>query len=89
MRTESVASEVRWILRRRVPSGLDAERFDDALRLGSPGLGLDSVAVVEVLLACERRFGVKLPIALLEEGPLTVGRLVQRIEESVSDSSTP
>lgn len=53
------------------------------LPLGAEGLGLDSIALVEVLLACEKAFGVELAAELLAISPLTVGVLMQRIEALV------
>lgn len=45
--------------------------------LGAEGLGLDSIAIAEVLLGFEERFGI--PAAELLEGePVTFGRLVRR-----------
>lgn len=43
--------------------------------LGPGGYGLDSISLVELLLVCEAHFGVPFPFTLLEEGPITVGRL--------------
>jgi acyl carrier protein len=52
----------------------------DTLPLGSNGLGLDSVAIVEVLLECEERFGVVIAAELLGQAePLTVGAIVDAI----------
>lgn len=51
-----------------------AELGDDT-DLGSEGLGLDSVEIVEVLLGCEERYGGSVG-ALLEGAPITFGRLV-------------
>ncbi|HEX7679335.1 MAG TPA: phosphopantetheine-binding protein [Thermoanaerobaculia bacterium] len=48
-------------------------------RLGGGGLGLDSIALVEVLLQCEDRFGVEIAAQVLSQSPLTVGLLVQHI----------
>jgi acyl carrier protein len=48
----------------------------DAL-LGAEGLGLDSVAIAEVVLDCETRFGVELTDLL--NAPLTVGVLTEAI----------
>jgi acyl carrier protein len=74
----SIQDAVRELLRSRAPhrhlSDLPADLPDD-LRLGPGGLGLDSIAVVELLLDCERRFGIS-PMGLLDGAPLTVGRLV-------------
>jgi acyl carrier protein len=51
--------------------------------LGSGGLGLDSIALVEVLLECEDRFGVDVAAESLAQSPLTVGLLLERIRALV------
>lgn len=53
--------------------------FDDGTPLGSGGLGLDSIALVEVLLECEDRFGVDVAAEALAQSPLTVGLLIEKI----------
>jgi acyl carrier protein len=63
------------LLRSRAPLAGTRELTGD-LRLGAGGLGLDSIALVELLLDCERRLG-PLNVAELLEGPsLTVGLLI-------------
>jgi len=47
--------------------------------LGAEGLGLDSIAIVEVLLECEERFGVVLAAELLSSPNLTVDALLERV----------
>jgi acyl carrier protein len=64
---------VRDLLRSRAPHHVSD--LPDDLRLGAGGLGLDSIAVVELLLDCEQRFGIP-PMGLLDGTPLTVGRLI-------------
>ncbi|HEX7150497.1 MAG TPA: acyl carrier protein [Thermoanaerobaculia bacterium] len=49
------------------------------LPLGSAGLGLDSVAVAELLLDVEQRFGVTVT-DLLSSDTLTMRRLMARVE---------
>jgi acyl carrier protein len=49
--------------------------LSDDTHLGSEGLGLDSIEIVEVLLACEDRYGAG-AAELLEATPLTFGRVV-------------
>ena len=72
------------LLRSRAPLTGNGALPED-LRLGAGGLGLDSIAMVELLLDCERRFGV--PAAgLLEGAPLTVGRLIAHVRGAVSDA---
>jgi acyl carrier protein len=54
------------------------------LLLGAGGLGLDSIAMVELLLDCEQRFGVD-TTELLEGAPLTMGRLLAHIRGAVAE----
>jgi acyl carrier protein len=69
------------LLRSRCPLAGSGPLPDD-LRLGAGGLGLDSIAMVELLLECEQRFGV--PTAeLLEGAPLTVGLLLARVRDAM------
>lgn len=60
--------------------------LDPALPLGANGLSLDSIAIVEVLMACEEQFAVTIAADLLAGEPLTVGRLVSAVEEAVETS---
>jgi hypothetical protein len=62
------------LIRSRAPLAGSRELTDD-LRLGAGGLGLDSIALVELLLDCER-LGPLNVAELLQGPPLTVGLLV-------------
>lgn len=75
-----IDDEVRALLRQRSPvaAGGASGTLADELQLGTGGLGLDSIAMVELLLDCERRFGVQ-TLDLLEGAPLTVGRLAAHL----------
>ena len=79
------ATEFRDVLRRFVPSWHAAELCDD-LPLGSKGLGLDSIAILELFVACEQRFHVEVPDSLLDGPPLTVGILAEHIDRTRSRS---
>jgi acyl carrier protein len=65
-------------------------RFSDAGRLpqdeplGDGGLGLDSIEIVELVLACLSRAGLpgSRADALLEAGPLTVAGLIDHLGEA-------
>ncbi|HEX7829771.1 MAG TPA: phosphopantetheine-binding protein [Thermoanaerobaculia bacterium] len=73
--TEASAG-VREILRAR---GASSDALTEHAELGSNGLGLDSISIAEVLLDCEKRFGV--PFAdLLDGNPITVASLIARAE---------
>jgi acyl carrier protein len=82
MKPDSTAEAVRDLLRARAPLARDRSDLPDDLALGPGGLGLDSIALVELLLDCERRFGIPRPVDLLEGPPLTVGLLVSHIRDA-------
>ena len=67
---------MRQLVREFAPGIDSAEALPDDLGLAEGGLGFDSVRVVELLLACEERFGVTIPAELLEGAVPTVGALV-------------
>lgn len=74
-------STVIELIRAHAPGLTPDELRDDELVLGADGLGLDSIAIAELVLACEVHFAV--PLAhLLEAGPLTVGRLVGSLNDA-------
>ena len=73
-----VEETVRDLVRSRAPLARAHAGLADELRLGAGGLGMDSIALAELLLDCERRFGLS-PAELLEGPPLTVGLLVARV----------
>jgi len=75
MEPDDIEEAIEQILRRRGYHGV--VRAD--LPLGAGGLGLDSIAIVEVLLACEERFGVVIAAELLAGEPLTLGRLADSL----------
>lgn len=65
--------EIRELLRSRVPLARALDDLPDSLQLGAGGLGLDSIALVELLLECEERFHLPPSLPLLEGPPLTIG----------------
>lgn len=73
--TDEVSASVYSILRARSP-GVD---LTHDLPLGAGGLGLDSIALVEVLLECEEVFAADLATETLAADPLTVGALIERV----------
>ncbi|MBT8493507.1 MAG: acyl carrier protein [Deltaproteobacteria bacterium] len=81
---QDLAAEVRGLILARAPRSWKEHELDYELPLMKEGLGLDSVAVVEILVACEDRFGVRVePEAIAVEVP-TVGLLIQRVEERLA-----
>jgi acyl carrier protein len=79
--TTSIDSIVQDIVRSRASRIVANGELPGDAALGAEGLGLDSIAIAEVLLDCESRFGVSV-IALLEEEPLTLTRLVAHLTRS-------
>lgn len=82
MSPDSTTQTVHALLRERAPLAQDRFDLSDDLPLGPGGLGLDSIALVELLIECERRFGIPRPTDLLEVSPLTVGRLVSYVRDA-------
>ena len=85
--TTSIDNIVQDIVRARASRIVASGELPGNVALGADGLGLDSIAIAEVLLECEHRFGVSV-IALLEEEPLTLTRLVAHLTGSV-EQETP
>lgn len=54
--------------------------LSDDTPLGANGLGLDSIALVEVLLECEAALGISIAAEMLDGTSLTVGALIARAE---------
>ena len=82
--TGDFSAEVRRLILNRMPSCRLEDLSDDTPLLD--GVGFDSVRLVELLYACEDRFGVELPLELLEQETPTVGALIRQI---VSASGLP
>lgn len=70
-REQTVAS-VREVIQGAWPHRFADGELRDDVSLGEEGLGLDSVEVVEVVTACEDRFGRAATPALFETIPLTI-----------------
>jgi acyl carrier protein len=75
-----IAGEVRRILRELAPVP-PSDPLPDDRRMTD--VGYDSVRLVELLIECEARFGVAVPGGILDEGPLTVGRLVASLRSAL------
>jgi acyl carrier protein len=80
----AIDDAIRDLLCSRAPLARDRADLPDNLRLGAGGLALDSIALVELLLDCERRFGIRAAAELLAGEPLTVGRLADHVRAAVS-----
>jgi acyl carrier protein len=71
------ADSVRRTIEAHLPLSFRDRAVPDSLRLGPEGAGLDSVALVELLLACEEATGIPFTADVLADGPLTIGHLVR------------
>lgn len=58
------------------PGRYDEGDLGDEVSLGEGGLELDSIDIVELLLACEAVIGGPSTDALLELGPIEIGVIV-------------
>jgi acyl carrier protein len=76
-----IAAAVYRVLVTRWPGRFVRDQLADDVSLGSDGLGLDSIEIVEVLLACDQdaAAGTVRVEELLENGPITVGRLIDHL----------
>jgi acyl carrier protein len=74
-----VGMEIRRLIKRHAVSSWEMSDLPDDLPLVDSGLGLDSVGVVELLVACEERFRIPFPADVLEGTPLTVGKLIDHV----------
>lgn len=71
-----IAASIREILLTSWPHRFARDELHDDVSLGEEGLGLDSVEIVEVLLACEESCGVRATEQLFVVVPLTIERVV-------------
>ncbi len=81
-----LGAEVRRLIASCMPSCRPEELADDTPLLEG-GVGLDSVRLVELLYACEDRFGVQLSTAFLEAETPSVGALIRLIAEAADAGS--
>lgn len=84
-----IRESLRGLLLSRWPGRFSIDQVSDDAPFGEVGLGLDSVEVVEFVLECEERFGVRVANELVADGPLTIGRLAERIEPLASSNGLP
>lgn len=78
-----VTAIVSSLLEARTARAITTDDFAGEVALGADGLGLDSIAIAEVLLQCEEEFGID-ALALLQEQPLTVRCLALHVEHATA-----
>ena len=79
----SVTAVVSSLLAARAARAIASDDFTSEVALGADGLGLDSIAIAEVLLQCEEQFGID-ALALLQKQPFTVRCLALHIERATA-----
>lgn len=75
----STEEDVRQVVLKHLGSRASGDHLPADLPLGESGAGLDSIALIEMLLDCEAVFGVPLVQSLLEDGPVTVERIAAAV----------
>ncbi len=78
---------IRELIVRRWPHRFNQDGIGDSLSLGSDGLGLDSIEIVEVITACEELLGRPATEDLFAALPLSVERIANYF--CSSDGSRP
>jgi acyl carrier protein len=77
--TIDVERELRLLIQQQAPSTWQIEDLHAALSIGEGGVGLDSVAMVELFVVCEEHFGLPFPVKMLDDTPPTVGQLIDHV----------
>ncbi|CAN5892574.1 acyl carrier protein [soil metagenome] len=80
-----IAAEIRDILVFHL--GVEEARLTDQARLAEH-LGADSLDMVEIVMSCEERFGIDLPIRAARRFT-TVGEAVRFIEDEIATAAHP
>ena len=75
MTEEELASTVLGLLRRVSPRPIEGEIPLDR-QIGPDGIGLDSIARVELLAEIDLAFGVSLPVALVADGTVSAAAVI-------------
>jgi acyl carrier protein len=77
------ADVVYEVLATRWPGRFGDDELGYHVSLGSEGLGLDSIEIVELVLECEERFGRSGGAeGLLEAGPVTLGAVIEHLSQA-------
>ena len=80
----SIISEVCRVIRPHLPVSWRERELDQNLTLGADGLALDSVSLLDAVLALEDAFRVELPIERLSASAPTLGGLVHLVAETLA-----
>jgi hypothetical protein len=75
-----IAAAVRELLLARWPGRFEHAHLGDEVSLGERGLGLESIEIVELLLEFDDRADDStVAEELLDAGPISIGRLIDRL----------
>jgi len=80
---DRIAAMLREVILTTWPGRFHAAELSDAVPLGSEGLGLDSVEIVEVLLASEDEVGIEAGPSLVKLSPLTIAQVADHLAHLV------
>jgi acyl carrier protein len=73
---EQVSAAIHEIVLQHRPRGYANGDLDEEISLGEDGVGLDSIEIVEILLACEELSGQPVTEELFVVLPLTLRRVI-------------
>jgi len=79
-----LADEMRRVLRPFLPLAWRERELPDRTPLGAAGLGLDSVRILEMTLACESHFGVTVALDELPGPAPTLGDLIGLLQQAMA-----
>jgi hypothetical protein len=75
-----IAADVRELLVTRWPGRFECAQLGDDVSLGERGLCLESIEIVELLLALDDRTDDSMVAEdLLDAGPISIGRLIDHL----------
>jgi acyl carrier protein len=77
---------VRSVIAELWPERFDPHDLADEVPLGEQGLGLDSIEMAELVVACEDASGVLLDDEVFRQGPLTVRGVIDYFSRDASSA---
>jgi len=81
-----IGHAVRQLIRRLAPALRAESQLADDLPLAQDGVGLDSLGIIDLLLACESVFEIEFPVEFLNDGQLTVGDVIAHVDRARAGS---
>jgi acyl carrier protein len=81
-----IDGKIRRLVLQQAPSAWEESELTNELPIFKGGIGLDSVAGVELILACEKAFEVKIPVSVIDE-KLAIGALIRIVKDLLADDA--